>query len=206
MKKILVILLLQMAIAFNVFAQGEGDRIVNPFWKLSSGALTPTVSTWTLTLPATAFSPSIVTPLIIGGADTISTLTYKTTTGVGKTGARHIFLVGNNGATEAMTILNNGFMGIGTTSPSYTLDVSSDIRADNIIYANSSMRTPNYINNANSNVTLGFAFDWASSPKTLSLLGWGADGSVADVLGGDIYIKSGKSSGTGTSNLHLFIL
>ena len=57
MKKILIILL---AIAFNVFAQGEGDRIVNPFWKLSSGVLSPTVSTWTLTLPATTFSPSII--------------------------------------------------------------------------------------------------------------------------------------------------
>jgi len=129
MKKILIILLLQMAIAFNVFAQGDkqGDRIVNPTWKLSSGALTPTVSTWTLTLPATTFSPSIVTPLIIGGADTISTLTYKTTTGVGKTGARHIFQVGNNGATEAMTILNSGFVGVGTPIPGYRLDVSGNV-------------------------------------------------------------------------------
>ena len=123
MKKILVILLLQMAIAFNVFAQGEGDRIVNPTWKLSSGALSPTVSTWTLTLPATTFSPSIVTPLIIGGADTVSTLTYKTTTGVGKTGARHIFVVGTNGGTEAMTILNNGFVGIGIPNPTSSFEV-----------------------------------------------------------------------------------
>ena len=27
------------------------------------------------------------------------------------------FLVGNNGATEAMTILNSGYVGIGTTAP-----------------------------------------------------------------------------------------
>ena len=51
-----------MAIAFNVFAQGEGDRIVNPTWKLSSGALTPTVSTWTLMLPATTFTENILLP------------------------------------------------------------------------------------------------------------------------------------------------
>ena len=134
MKKILVILLLQMAIAFNVFAQGEGDRIVNPTWKLSSGALSPTVSTWTLTLPATTFSPSIITPLIIGGADTISTLTYKTTTGVGKTGARHIFQVGNNGATEAMTILNSGYVGVGTIAPLAKLHVEGNFNLHGIQY------------------------------------------------------------------------
>jgi hypothetical protein len=33
------------------------------------------------------------------------------------------FKVGNNGGTEAMTILNNGNIGIGTTSPTYKLDV-----------------------------------------------------------------------------------
>ena len=137
MKKILVILL---TIAFNVFAQGEGDRIVNPFWKLASGVLSPTVSTWTLTLPATTFSPSIVTPLIIGGADTISTLTYKTTTGVGKTGARHIFQVGNNGATEAMTILNSGFVGIGKT-PSYKLDVNGDIHTTSTVYGQTGLQS-----------------------------------------------------------------
>ena len=33
------------------------------------------------------------------------------------------FLTGNNGATEAMTILNNGNVGIGTTSPNANLEV-----------------------------------------------------------------------------------
>ena len=59
---------------------------------------------------------SLTTPLIIGGSSTTQTLTYKTTTGIGTTDA-HIFQVGNNGATEAMRILNNGNVGIGTTSP-----------------------------------------------------------------------------------------
>lgn len=47
------------------------------------------------------------TPLLIGGDAETSTLTYRTTSSAGITGARHIFQVGNNGATEAMTILNN---------------------------------------------------------------------------------------------------
>jgi len=34
-------------------------------------------------------------------------------------------LVGNNGATTALTILNNGNIGIGTTDPQYKLDVNS---------------------------------------------------------------------------------
>lgn len=61
------------------------------------------------------FITSITTPAIIGGTGTTSTLTYKTTTGIGVAGADHIFLVGNNGATEAMRILNSGYVGIGRT-------------------------------------------------------------------------------------------
>lgn len=74
----------------------------------------PTVITPTFTTSAT-------TPLIIGGSGTTQTLTYKTTTGVGATGADHIFLVGNNGATEATRILNNASVGIGTSTPN-TID------------------------------------------------------------------------------------
>jgi uncharacterized protein YfaP (DUF2135 family) len=54
-----------------------------------------------------------------------STLTYKTTTGVGAAGADHIFQVGNNGATEAMRITNAGRVGIGTNNPGFPLDVQS---------------------------------------------------------------------------------
>ena len=68
-----------------------------------------------------AISTSLTTPLLIGGTATTSPLTYKTTTGVGTTGADHIFKVGNNGATEAMRILNNADIGIGTSSPTAKL-------------------------------------------------------------------------------------
>ena len=73
-------------------------------------ATSPTITTPTFTTSAT-------TPLVIGGTGTTSTLTFKTTTGVGTTNADMIFQVGNNGATEAMRILNSGSVGIGTPSP-----------------------------------------------------------------------------------------
>lgn len=60
---------------------------------------------------------------IIGGSGTTSDLTLQTTSGVGTTGADMHFLVGNNGATEAMTILNGGNVGIGTTSPDSRLHI-----------------------------------------------------------------------------------
>ena len=63
---------------------------------------------------------NLLTPLLIGGAAVGSTLTYKTTTGIGTTDA-HIFQVGNNGATEAMRILNSGNVGIGTATPTAVL-------------------------------------------------------------------------------------
>jgi hypothetical protein len=78
------------------------------------------------TRPRTAyFGTSIVNPLLIGGTGTTSTLIYKTTTGVGASGADHIFQVGNNGATEAMRILNNGNIGIGVTAPSAYLHLKA---------------------------------------------------------------------------------
>jgi len=60
----------------------------------------------------------------VGSTSTNSGVTYKTTTGIGATGADHIFQVGNNGATEAMRIINSGNVGIGVATPLYKLDVA----------------------------------------------------------------------------------
>lgn len=77
--------------------------------------------------------------MIVGGTGSTSSITYQTTTAAGAAGADHIFKVGNNGATEAMRILNNGNVGIGT-SPSaklHLLGTSEQLRvaydADNYL-------------------------------------------------------------------------
>jgi len=54
------------------------------------------------------FTTQITSPKIIGGTGTTSTLTLQTTSGVGTTNADMIFLVGNNGGTEALRITNAG--------------------------------------------------------------------------------------------------
>ena len=72
---------------------------------------------------------SLTTPLVIGGTETTSDLTLKTTSGVGTSGADMHILVGNNGATEAMTILNNGKVGVGINSPSSALHIKANTPA-----------------------------------------------------------------------------
>ena len=93
---------------------------------------------------------SLTTPAIIGGSGTTSALTYKTTTGVGASGADHIFKVGNNGGTEAMRVLNNGNVGIGTTTPTSKLDVNGVI----VSYGPNGIR---FRNSANT-VTNGYVY------------------------------------------------
>jgi hypothetical protein len=81
-----------------------------------SGALvfgtSPTIATPTITTSATV-------PLVIGGTGTTSTLTLRSTSGVGTTGADIIFQTGNNGATEVMRLQNGGNVLVGTTSSGF---------------------------------------------------------------------------------------
>ena len=57
---------------------------------------------------------SVTTPLVIGGSAVGSQLIHKSTTGNGTlTVAGHVFQVGNNGATTAAKIYNNGDVNIG---------------------------------------------------------------------------------------------
>jgi len=61
--------------------------------------------------------PSLVAPSIAGGTTTTSDLFLKPTTGAGTTGADIHLGVGTDGATEVMTILNAGTVGIGNVGP-----------------------------------------------------------------------------------------
>ena len=76
---------------------------------------------------------------LIGGTGTTDKLTLRSTSGVGTTGADIIFQVGNNGATEAMRILNSGRVGIGIAAPTQyvhivkTLTATSEFGIFNVI-------------------------------------------------------------------------
>lgn len=80
---------------------------------------------------------AVITPSIIGGTATTSDLNLQTTSATGIAGADMHFKVGDNGGTEAMTILNNGFVGIGDNSPSAALDVAGgniQLQAGGVLY------------------------------------------------------------------------
>ena len=89
------------------------------------GAAASGANTDITSLASPILTTSATTPLLIGGSGVTQALTYKTTTGVGATGADHIFQVGTNGATEAMRVLNSGNVGIGTTVPNTKLHIST---------------------------------------------------------------------------------
>lgn len=94
---------------------------------INNGAITTGTGLTTLG-GALNVATSITTPLIIGGAEVGSSITYKSTTGIGTpTGIAHQFTGGTDGATTAMTILNNGKIGIGTTTPEQKLNVRGSI-------------------------------------------------------------------------------
>lgn len=91
------------------------------------------------TVPATyaplaspTFTTNITTPLIIGGTAVGSKITYKSTVGIGTTtGIAHQFIGGTDGATVAMTILNDGSVGIGITVPTAVLHLKAGTTAAN---------------------------------------------------------------------------
>ncbi|MDP2629803.1 MAG: hypothetical protein Q8P56_00135 [Candidatus Uhrbacteria bacterium] len=67
---------------------------------------------------------------LIGGTAVTDFLTLQSTSGVGTTDYIR-FLVGNNGGTEAMRIIDSGNIGIGDTTPDSLLDIQSSAAAHN---------------------------------------------------------------------------
>lgn len=79
-------------------------------------------NTWSMN---NTFTTSITTPLILGGTGAGSALTLQSTSGTGTSaGAGINFNVGTNGSVTAMTVLNNGQIGIGGV-PTALLEITS---------------------------------------------------------------------------------
>lgn len=92
------------------------DRIAAARSSSANVYLTPAYIKTYITGLANTWASGQIGPLWIGGAAVGSTLTLKSTSGVGTTDAI-IFQVGNNGATEAMRIANAGNVLVGYTTP-----------------------------------------------------------------------------------------
>lgn len=88
-----------------------------------TGAFNYTFPTATSKLLAASLGISGGT-ILIGGTGTTDDLVFRTTSGVGTTGADFIWQGGNNGATELMRLLNGGQLGLGM-SPSKTIDITA---------------------------------------------------------------------------------
>ncbi len=86
---------------------------------------TDTVTISTVDNPT--FATSTTTPTVYGSTAANGTLVLQGTTSGGNTltNANLQFKVGNAGVTTAMTILNNGYVGVGTAAPATQLEVSA---------------------------------------------------------------------------------
>jgi len=135
-----------------------------------------------------AVATSLNSPIVYGGTGTTSTLTLRSTSGVGATGADIIFGVGNNGATEAMRILNNGNVGIGDVNPTNQLVARSSAASNTgITVANTNTSgTMNLFFNYDSTDNLGtgnIGRIWASAASNDLSIGLGQmGGSAADLI------------------------
>lgn len=142
---------------------------------------------------------SATTPLVIGGTGTGSSLEFRSTSGVGATDLIK-FTVGNNGATEAMRILNNGTLVIGTTTNPNSRKV--------YVWGNPDSYTMVESENPNNTGTSAFAaFKATAAVASLQFLAHGTGRTstrygitIADY--GELLVQTGNGFliGTGTTN------
>jgi hypothetical protein len=146
----------------------------------------PTIATPTITTSATV-------PLVIGGTGTTSTLTLRSTSGVGTTGADIIFQAGNNGATEVMRLQNGGNVGIGTTNPGVKLDVAGTAAVDYLrLDPADGTNEGGEIQFVGAGSNGSFSIDnYAGNCRIFTL----ASGKILDVVGGSLSL-SGQSTGS----------
>lgn len=149
---------------------------------------------WTFATSPT-FTTDIETPLVIGGTGTTSDLSLKTTSGVGATGADMHFLVGNDGGTEAMTILNDGRIGIGTNAPKSKVEVLSTLNAlaDLAVEENYHFKLRNPNNTDGEGIGISFGMSGTGSQQTAAIVSSRTGGNGQGDL--RFYTKQSTSSG-----------
>lgn len=115
--------------AFTIFGNLDNSKVIvfdidTPITTATTRILTPLDKDYTIgDIISSGVSGG---QTLTGGIGTTDGITFQTTTGVGTTGADMHFLVGNNGDTEVMTILNNGFVGINNPAPVYPFDINTN--------------------------------------------------------------------------------
>jgi hypothetical protein len=110
----------------------------------TAGTTAMTISTsQNTTFAGSLTATSLTAPLYYGGTGAASTLTLQSTTGVGTTDSIS-FKVGNAGATTAMFINTSGSVGIGTTSPSTTFQVTGNSTLNGRVAFNGTLRNASY--------------------------------------------------------------
>lgn len=118
----------------------------------------------------------------IGGTGVTDILKLQGTSGNGTATSPAIQMqVGNNGGTVALTVLNNGNIGIDTISPTNTLSLGN------------SVSRKFWVENA--------ATDVVGRALTIAAGGTVAGTSVSDVAGGNLILQSGLGTGTGASTI-----
>ncbi len=179
-KLLSIVLFISLFTAYvSTFATFSPGETLNP--NCAPGAVGCSVS-------LNVFNPSITTPLILGGSTPTSSLTLQSTSTTGITGADIHFKVGNNGSTEAMTILNNGNVGVGVIESIHPL-TNNSLLAVGDIFTDSSMREIGIQSYARGSATTGNntlgmrglqAMAYVDSPNTQNWTGQ-VTGIVAEV-------------------------
>lgn len=167
------------------------------------------------------FTTNLTAPLIIGGTAVSSTLTFKTTSGVGSSDAM-IFQVGSNGATEAMRITTLGRVGIGTNAPGTLLHLaanaveyatmtvgSADANAFNLRFhkARGTAAVPTVVSSGDQVGNIQFnAYGGASGYYTSASISSYVVGTVADTrVPGYLYFSTGTDAAPTVNTLRMTI-